>query len=150
MADAKLKLGDGEIVLAHGVTTLGRTTDNTVAFPNDANVSRYHAEIEWRDGDFYLIELGSSNGTTLNGAAVSGDKKLSDGDEILLGGSSKATFSIGEKNKQAETAAAGNTSSETKADAEKEQKAEVVQDEKTASKSRMPLMLGIAGATVGL
>lgn len=100
MADAKLKFNDSEIVLGHGVTTLGRTTENQVSFPSDANVSRYHAEIEWRDGDFYLIDLRSSNGTTLNGSAVTGDERLNDGDEILLGGSSKAKFSFGEKKRK--------------------------------------------------
>ena len=79
MADAKLKYDGSEITLGQGITTLGRTTDNMVAFPTDSNVSRYHAEIEWRDGDFWLIDLNSSNGTSLNGEAVKGDKKIGDG-----------------------------------------------------------------------
>lgn len=152
MADAKLKFGDGEIILGEGVTTLGRTTDNAVAFADDSNVSRYHAEIEWRDGEFWLIDLNSSNGTTLNGERVRSDKKLKDGDEILLGGTGRAEFSSSEKDKQAETsAAAENANLETKADeAEKKGDAEIVQDEKVVAKSRMPLMLGIAGVAVGL
>ena len=157
MADAKLKYDGSEIKLGQGVTTLGRTNDNTVAFPSDSNVSRFHAEIEWRDGDFWLIDLNSSNGTTLNGAAVKSDVKLGDGDEILLGGSSKMTFSNADK-KQEESAstAAGRAESETVAaepeaeSVEQEQTAEVAADEKAVSKSRMPLMLGLAGATVGL
>lgn len=155
MADAKLKYDDNEITLGQGITTLGRTTDNTVAFPTDSNISRYHAEIEWRDGDFWLIDLNSSNGTLLNGESVKSDKKLSDGDEILLGGSSKATFSTKEKseNKDASTATVGRDESAVAAEpeeVEKHEEAEVVQDEKAVSKTRMPLMLGIAGATVGL
>ncbi len=151
MADAKLKFGDNEITLGHGVTTLGRTSDNTVAFSSDSNVSRYHAEIEWRDGEFWLIDLGSSNGTILNGERVEGDKKLSDGDEITLGGTSKSEFSLTEKEKEAETSVAGTTDSDTETEvAEKKEETEIVQDEKTVSKSKMPLMLGIAGATVGL
>ncbi len=163
MADAKLKYDGGEIKLGQGVTTLGRTTDNTAAFPSDSNVSRYHAEIEWRDGDFWLIDLNSSNGTSLNGEAVRSDKKLADGDEIALGGSAKATFSNSDKKADAESSAAGGRAAtetvadsesekatEPIADAEKEGEAEVVADEKAVSKTRMPLMLGIAGATVGL
>ena len=102
MADAKLKYDGNEITLGEGVTTFGRTTDNTVAFPSDSNVSRYHAEIEFRDGDFWLIDLNSSNGTKLNGGTVKSDEKLGDGDEIMLGGSSKATFSTSDKKENKE------------------------------------------------
>ena len=152
MADAKLKFNGSEIKLGQGVTTLGRTTDNNVSFASDSNVSRYHAEIEWRDGDFWLIDLGSSNGTTINGEAIKGDKKLKTGDEILLGGTSKIEFSFGEK-KPEETSAVTQreetTVSESDELVEKEE-AEIIQDEKATSKARMPAMLGIAGATVGL
>jgi len=153
MADAKLKYDGNEITLGEGVTTFGRTTDNTVAFPSDSNVSRYHAEIEFRDGDFWLIDLNSSNGTKLNGETVKSDKKLGDGDEITLGGSSKATFSTSDKkeNKE-ETKATKREETEVSAaeKTEKKEEAEVVADEKAVSKSKMPLMLGIAGATVAL
>ncbi|MCY7374551.1 MAG: FHA domain-containing protein [Pyrinomonadaceae bacterium] len=152
MADAKLKFSDQEIVLGQGVTTLGRTTDNNVSFASDSNVSRYHAEIEWRDGDFWLIDLGSSNGTTLNGAAVKDDKKLKDGDEIRLGGTSKAVLSLGEKKTEETSAATQREDSPVVAadETEKKEAAEVTSDAKATSKSKMPLMLGIAGATVGL
>ena len=152
MADAKLKFGDNEITLGESVSSLGRTTDNSVSFPSDSNVSRYHAEIEWRDGDYWLIELGSSNGTTLNGEPVKSDKKLSDGDEILLGGTSKVEFTFRERDSELETPVAGTgTSSDVEpVEAEKKEEAEIAQDAQATSKSRMPLMLGIAGATVGL
>jgi len=146
MADAKLKFGDNEIALNEGVTTLGRTTDNMVSFAADSNVSRYHAEIEWRDGDYWLIDLGSSNGTNLNGEALKSDVKLSDGDEIVFGGTSRAEFSSGEKDEESETAAAAKTDSDAKAnDANKK-----VEPEPPSANSRMPLMLGIAGVAVGL
>ncbi|MCY7377535.1 MAG: FHA domain-containing protein [Pyrinomonadaceae bacterium] len=157
MADAKLKIDGSEIKLGQGITTLGRGTDNTAAFASDSNVSRYHAEIEWRDDEFWLIDLNSSNGTKLNGESVRDDKKLNDGDEILLGGTSKATFSTADKqeNKDASTAVGRDESAvaaDEKADETAEEKgdAEIVADEKAVSKSRMPLMLGLAGATVGL
>jgi hypothetical protein len=152
MADAKLKFNGSEITLGQGVTTLGRTTDNNVSFASDSNVSRYHAEIEWRDGDFWLIDLGSSNGTTLNGETVKGDKKLKNGDEILLGGTSKAEFSLREK-KTEETPAAIEREDSTVAgneELEKKEEAEIAQDEQATSKARMPALLGVAGATVAL
>ena len=77
MSNAKLKFDGKEIAIDEAVTTLGRTSDNTVAFITDSNISRYHAEIEERDGEFWLIELGSSNGTTLNGEKIEAEKLLS-------------------------------------------------------------------------
>lgn len=92
MPDARLKFGDSEFTLKQGVTTLGRTTDNDVSFPNDSNVSRYHAEIEFRDGEYCLIDLNSSNGTSVNGQKSTGEVYLKPGDRILLGGSSEISF----------------------------------------------------------
>lgn len=92
MAEHKLKFGDGELVLKEGVTTLGRTSENNVAFPSDSNVSRYHAEIEKRGSEFCLIDLNSSNGTTVNGSKVSGETYLKPSDRIMLGGSSEIVF----------------------------------------------------------
>lgn len=95
MSDAKLKLENGEIALSGSVTTIGRTNDNLVSFAGDSNVSRYHAEIELRGGDHYLIDLNSSNGTSVNGNAVKGEVRLESGDILLFGGSSEAEFSYG-------------------------------------------------------
>src|SRR5687767_1969992 len=92
MPEVKLKFDGTEIALPAGVTTIGRTTDNAVAFPGDANVSRHHAEIEVRGGEFCLIDLGSSNGTTVNGEKITGEKYLVPGDVIVLGGSSRIEF----------------------------------------------------------
>ncbi|MGH8500504.1 MAG: FHA domain-containing protein, partial [Methylococcales bacterium] len=85
----KLKFDGREIELTGDVTTLGRTPDNLVSFPNDANVSRCHAEIEKRGDEYCLIDLGSSNGTTVNDQKISGETYLKPGDVILLGGTSK-------------------------------------------------------------
>ncbi len=157
MADAKLKYGDAAIVLGHGVTTLGRTTDNDVSFAADSNVSRYHAEVEWRDGDFWLIDLGSSNGTTVNGKVLKGDVKLNDGDAILLGGSSRAEFSFGEKPPEENSAVAAREDSDISAaddsgELENREATEITPAASAApvQKSRAPLMLGIAGAACGL
>ncbi len=76
------------------LTTLGRTPDNDISFPEDSNVSRYHGEIEEKFGDYWLIDLKSSNGTTVNGKKVNGEILLSEGDNIVLGGSSKLHFSF--------------------------------------------------------
>ena len=103
MPDAKLKLETGEIAIPNGVTTIGRTTDNTVSFPDDSNVSRNHAEIEFRNGDHYLIDLNSSNGTTVNGNKLNGEIRLESGDQLLFGGSSAAEFVFGDTQSAADS-----------------------------------------------
>lgn len=96
MADAKLKVDGREVSLSADITTIGRTPDNAISFPDDSNVSRHHAEVEFRGGEYCLIELGSSNGTTVNGGTVSSERYLSSGDVILLGGSARLEFVHGD------------------------------------------------------
>ena len=108
MPDLRLKFSGGEFTPGQGVTTLGRTTDNNVAFPDDSNVSRYHAEIEARGNEFCLIDLGSSNGTTVNGTKVTGETYLKAGDRIVLGGSSEIEFVLAEEAAKEEQAEAEN------------------------------------------
>jgi hypothetical protein len=68
------------------VTTFGRVKDNSVSFSSDTNVSRYHAQIVQRGAEFYVSDFGSSNGTTVNGSPLSGERLLHHGDKINLGG----------------------------------------------------------------
>lgn len=55
-----------EIALAGECTILGRQHDSTVCLPGKA-VSRHHAQVLRRDGEYLIEDLGSSNGTYLNG-----------------------------------------------------------------------------------
>ena len=71
------------VVLGDRPLTIGRTPECDVTV-NDANVSRRHAEIRpWGDG-FVLVDLGSTNGSRVNGVAVS-QRELNDGDELQFG-----------------------------------------------------------------
>lgn len=92
MPEPRIKSEFGEIPLTKAVTTIGRTQDNDIAFPSDSNVSRFHAEIEERDGDFYLIDLNSSNGTEVNGEKLVGERRLCHGDKLTFGGSTETEF----------------------------------------------------------
>ncbi len=65
-------------------TTLGRATENDVVL-SDAWVSLHHARIERRDEEWWLSDLGSQNGTRLNGAPVTTPVPLADGDVIGMG-----------------------------------------------------------------
>ena len=79
-----LVLPDGRRVsLAEGTTSLGRNSDCTVSLA-DPRASRRHAEVRPTGDGFLLVDLGSMNGTLVNGVAVR-ERLLHDGDEISLG-----------------------------------------------------------------
>lgn len=95
MSNAKLTIIIGgeperQVVLAGGVS-IGRAPDNSVHLPVEG-VSRYHAIIEQRQDGFWLSDLNSRNGTTVNGAKLEEDRKLEDKDSIVLGEMAKLEF----------------------------------------------------------
>ena len=73
-----------EYLLAHTESTIGRTHTNDIEIPDPA-VSRQHAQITWREGQFFLEDLGSTNGTFVNDQRVVGIVALNNGDLINLG-----------------------------------------------------------------
>ena len=64
--------------------TLGRSSQNAIVIP-DTSLSRHHARISLRDGIPYLEDLGSLNGTFINGERITVPHPLRENDEILLG-----------------------------------------------------------------
>lgn len=76
------------------LVTIGRALDNSVALEHDSNVSRYHAEIERRGDTFWLVDLGSSNGSTVNDQPLQLEQQLDNGDLICLGGSTTIEFRV--------------------------------------------------------
>lgn len=66
------------------VTSLGRAPSNRITLP-DPYVSAHHALLAWRDGHWWLEDLGSRNGTTLNGEPVTRPTVVSTGDLIGVG-----------------------------------------------------------------
>jgi adenylate cyclase len=76
-----------DTILLQGNCSIGRLDRNTIVL-DAANVSRRHALINVQDvGDFWLIDLGSSNGTFLNKRRVHQPVRLNGGDKILIGDS---------------------------------------------------------------
>jgi len=65
--------------------SLGRETDNQIQLA-DERASRHHARIERKGEGFRILDLGSSNGTMLNGTRLAGPATLSPGDHIRIGG----------------------------------------------------------------
>lgn len=66
------------------IITIGRRAGNEVALL-DLEVSRQHARIDFVSPRYFLTDLGSTNGTWLNGQPVRGRQLLHDGDLIELG-----------------------------------------------------------------
>ena len=64
--------------------TIGRSEDSALVVPHES-VSRHHAEIRDKDGMPVVADLGSANGTFLNGGQVSTWKLLEPGDSIVIG-----------------------------------------------------------------
>ena len=94
---ATLILGDGtRVALQPGVVSVGRSAESTLPL-NDTNVSRKHAELRSRgEGaalSWVLVDLGSTNGTMLNGVKISGEQKLKNGDSLMFGNTS-ARFEV--------------------------------------------------------
>ena len=84
-AQTALLLLDGRrLVVGPAGVTLGRSRQCDVVL-NDPNVSREHAEVRPRGGSWVLRDLGSTNGSRLNGRAVEGSEVVKPGDEIELG-----------------------------------------------------------------
>lgn len=63
---------------------LGRAADCDIVLENDANVSRYHALLEWRANGWYLADNHSANGVLMNGTPVLA-VPLRPGHELTLG-----------------------------------------------------------------
>jgi adenylate cyclase len=81
-----LEPAGGERVHIQGRCFLGRSPSCQVVLP-DTKVSRQHALVEIQDQtEVWLIDLGSANGTYLNGRRVTQPCRLSDGDRIEVAG----------------------------------------------------------------
>ncbi len=102
--DARMREADGvtgvlhlsngqQVVLGEYRLTFGRLLECTVTF-DDTNVSREHAEICPDDDGFVLTDLGSTNGTTVNGIAIT-TRLLDDGDIVSLGATTSFEFRAG-------------------------------------------------------
>lgn len=74
----RFTIKDGETV------TIGRTTEADIVLDNPS-VSRIHAVVEMENGENYLTDIGSTNGSWVNGERISSRTWLKSGDEIMIG-----------------------------------------------------------------
>lgn len=66
------------------VTTIGRDPSNMLVL-SDRYVSQRHAVVTWRDGRWWLRDLGSTNGTKVGQMQVRGEVALDYGDVVTIG-----------------------------------------------------------------
>ena len=78
-----LETEKGDVIPLHGFCTIGREENNHIVLTTSA-VSRHHAALNERDGDFWIVDLGSVNGLKVNGTRVTQPVRLQAGDRILL------------------------------------------------------------------
>lgn len=71
------------VSLGHRIV-IGRATDSDLFVP-DKRLSRHHAELQQRPDGYWVIDLGSTNGTYLNGARIDGERPLRHSDVIAVG-----------------------------------------------------------------
>ncbi len=80
--------GSGALPIPGTPATVGRGPRNEVVFDDDS-VSDVHARLEYRDGQWWITDLGSTNGTRVNGERLGADgeeRPLEDGALVQFGG----------------------------------------------------------------
>ena len=66
-------------------STIGKANENDIAVDDDATASRLHAVLERFPAGWCVTDLGSSNGTWVNGERIWASRRLRHGDEIRVG-----------------------------------------------------------------
>jgi adenylate cyclase len=79
-------LSSGRSYSLEDFTLIGRGEGATLQLA-DAGVSRQHCSIRREDRDYWLLDLGSANGSFVNGVELSAARVLRDGDRLTLGNS---------------------------------------------------------------
>ncbi|HEX5614227.1 MAG TPA: FHA domain-containing protein [Acidimicrobiia bacterium] len=75
----------GEAHEIEGEATLGRAGGCTIPLASDTFVSQVHARVFERDGDLWAEDIGSTNGTFVNGVRIDAPVRLRKGDRLQVG-----------------------------------------------------------------
>ncbi|MFF3227134.1 BTAD domain-containing putative transcriptional regulator [Nocardia suismassiliense] len=93
---AALRLSDGRTVEIDNGVRIGRQPDNDLVL-DDARVSRHHARLVVREAGMLLVDLGSANGTYVNGTQIVTGTLVADGDTIRIGSTAMRIESIADE-----------------------------------------------------
>ena len=83
-AGALVQADGTRLALGQQVISIGRLPECTIPVA-DTNVSRRHCEIRPAGSAFVVVDLGSTNGTKVNGVRIQGEQALADGDVVSVG-----------------------------------------------------------------
>jgi pSer/pThr/pTyr-binding forkhead associated (FHA) protein len=79
-------LGSGDVVtLDSHALRIGRGSDNDLTIERDEYASSHHARFEPRRDGVYVEDIGSTNGTFVNGIRLGGERRLAPGDVVRIG-----------------------------------------------------------------
>ncbi|HTR33078.1 MAG TPA: FHA domain-containing protein [Gaiellaceae bacterium] len=79
-------LGEGDVVvLDSNAMTIGRGQTNDLTIPEDEYASTRHARIEPRRDGIWVEDIGSTNGTFVNGIRLTRERRLAPGDVVRVG-----------------------------------------------------------------
>ena len=67
------------------VLAIGRLEDNDIVIDDDSFISSHHARIEVRPEGTWVVDLGSTNGSFVNGQRLTGERSVRKGDRIQVG-----------------------------------------------------------------
>lgn len=81
-----VEIKKGAIIPVRRAVSIGRKGDNTLIL-TDSYVSSHHAKIYLKNGEYYIEDMESTNGTILNNSELKGKTPLRIGDEIKIGSS---------------------------------------------------------------
>jgi len=85
-ASPQLRSSSGDTIpVSDAPLVVGRDAGLGLSLVGESTVSRRHAEVVHRGGAAYVKDLGSTNGTFVNGAKVQGEVALRPGDEVQFG-----------------------------------------------------------------
>ncbi|HEY9778452.1 MAG TPA: FHA domain-containing protein [Planktothrix sp.] len=79
------KLTNDRHALTQSVSKIGRDQTNNISITNDHYISRHHAWVLQMQGGYWVEDLGSTNGTLLNGEILNERKQIFPGDRLTFG-----------------------------------------------------------------
>ncbi|MBN2195499.1 MAG: GGDEF domain-containing protein [Polyangiaceae bacterium] len=90
----------GQVVTLHGSEWKVGRARNADLWLGDSGVSRIHAHLVWSDGGYFVEDLGSANGTYVNGVKVA-SHAIADGDVVQFGPSAAFRYAVTDADQEA-------------------------------------------------
>jgi len=83
--DSEILAPETRFVVQNGATSLGRSSASDIVLKNDDYASGRHAQLTRHGGLLYVEDMGSTNGTFVNGRKAVGATPLRHGDTVRIG-----------------------------------------------------------------